>query len=169
MQQELLAILADFVLAFVIASGFAILFRTPRNVIWVAGLLGGVGHSLRFFLHNHVGIGIIFATLIGAIIIGLAGLNIAHKVHTPPVVFTVPACISMLPGLFAYRTMLGLIKLTDEVKVKENPQILQDTFHNFVLTSSLLFCLAIGITVGALLFRQKSAKHITFKIKSRTK
>lgn len=167
MQNYIIPVLSDFALAFTIASGFSILFRTPKNVIWAAGVLGGLGHAIRFILHNHAGMGIILATLTGAIFIGLSGISLAHKVHTPPVVFTIPACITMLPGLFAYRTMLGFTKLTDEATMKQNPGILQDASHNFVITFSLLFCLAIGISIGALLFRQKSAKHISFKLKKR--
>jgi uncharacterized membrane protein YjjB (DUF3815 family) len=158
-----LLVLRDIGFAFVVAVGFAILFNAPLKVLWVAGLLGGLGHALRFFLHDNFGVGIILATLAGTVLIGIAGIWLAHKVHTPPDVFTIPACITMIPGLFAYRTMLGFIKIADDSTPKKDPAILVDTAHNFVLTSSLLFALAIGICIGALLFRQKSAKHITFR------
>ncbi len=155
--------LQDVFLAAVVAIGFAILFNTPSRALWAAALLGGLGHALRFLLHDYAGAGIIIATLAGAVFIGLAGLLMAHKVHTPPDVFTIPACITMIPGLFAYRTMLGFIKITDEATAKQNPALLSEAVHNFVITSSLLFALAIGITIGALLFRQKSAKNIALK------
>ena len=160
--------LRDFLLAAVVAVGFAVLFRTPRSVLWVAGLLGGAGHLLRYLLHFQIGAGIVISTLLAALFIGIAGIYLAHKVHTPPVVFTVPACITMIPGLYAYRTMLGLLKITDlDTARQDADNILLDTVHNFVLASSLLFCLAMGICVGVLLFRQKSAKHITFKLRRR--
>lgn len=142
-----------------VAIGFALLFETPRKVLYVAGLLGGIGHSIRFLL-LHFDYGLVTSTLTGSVIIGLLGLYMAHKVHTPPVVFTMPACITMIPGLFAYRTMLGSIKVyTDGLEIKD-PALLQDTAYNFILTSCLLFSLAIGICIGALLFRKKSAKEI---------
>lgn len=154
-----LSILRDVSFAFVVAVGFALLFNTPRRVLYVAGLLGGLGHCIRFvLLQNHVGL--ITATLTGAVFIGLAGIVFSHKVHTPPVVFTMPACITMIPGLYAYRAMLGCIKITDLEWVKLQPDVLAETAHYFVLTASLLFTLAIGICSGALIFRKRSSKSL---------
>jgi uncharacterized membrane protein YjjB (DUF3815 family) len=155
-------LMRDMLLSFVVAVGFALLFTTPRRVLWVAGLLGGLGHGVRFLLLHQVGI--IPATLAGAVFIGLAGIFMAHRVHTPPVVFTMPACITMIPGLFAYRAMLGCIKVTDLEMVKRDPSILPVTAHYFVVTASLLFTLAIGICIGALLFRKRSVKSMFRRI-----
>ncbi|HEY8991260.1 MAG TPA: threonine/serine exporter family protein [Luteolibacter sp.] len=155
----LVQIARDLLLAFVVAVGFALLFNTPRRVLWVAGLLGGAGHAIRFLLLQHQ-IGIIPATLSGAVFIGLTGIFMAHRVHTPPVVFTMPACITMIPGLFAYRAMLGCIRITDLSTAKQSPEVLAVTVHYFVITASLLFTLAIGICIGALLFRKRSVKSM---------
>lgn len=157
------ALLRDAAFSFVVAVGFALLLSTPRRVLHVAGILGGLGHSIRFLLvHNQVDI--IPATLAGAVFIGLAGIVMSHRVHTPPVVFTMPACITMIPGLYAYRSMLGCIKITDFELLKENPTIVTTTAHYFVLTASLLFTLAIGICIGALLFRKRSVKSMFRRI-----
>lgn len=157
------ALIRDMLLSFVVAVGFALLFTTPRRVLWVAGLLGGLGHGVRFLLLQHH-VDIIPATLAGAVFIGLTGIFMAHRVHTPPVVFTMPACITMIPGLFAYRAMLGCIKVTDLEMVKQDPSILPVTAHYFVVTASLLFTLAIGICIGALLFRKRSVKSMFRRI-----
>lgn len=163
MMALLTSFFTDFAFAFVVAVGFAILFTSPRHVLPVAGLLGGIGHGLRFILVS-AGVGIIPSTLAGSVCIGLLGIVMAHRVHTPPVVFTMPACITMIPGLFAYRAMLGCIKITDLEMVKKDPQVLGVTAHYFVLTASLLFTLAIGICIGALLFRKRSVKSIFRRI-----
>ena len=159
----------DIAFAYLVALGFALLFETPKRVLYVAGLLGGIGHCIRFIL-LYLNFGLVISTLAGCIFIGIAGIYCAHKVHTPPVVFTMPACITMIPGLYAYRTMMGWIKIYTDGLSTQEPYILQETAYNFILTSSLLFSLAIGICVGALFFRKKSAKEIklgkTLSIKS---
>lgn len=152
-------ILRDIAFAFIVAVGFAILFNTPRRVLYVAGLLGGLGHGVRFILLQN-DIGLVFATLAGAVFIGLTGIVCAHRVHVPPVVFTMPACITMIPGLYAYRAMLGCIQITDLERVSKDPTLLPQTAHYFVLTASLLFTLGIGICSGTLLFRKKSVKSL---------
>jgi uncharacterized membrane protein YjjB (DUF3815 family) len=158
-----LSILKDAAFACVVAIGFAILFNAPRRVLYVAGVLGGLGHCIRFVL-VHYDVGLIPATLTGSVCIGLLGIFFSHRVHTPPVVFTMPACITMIPGLYAYRAMLGCIRITDLELLKNNPAVVTLTAHYFALTASLLFALAIGICSGALLFRKRSMKSIFRRI-----
>lgn len=158
----LLNILRDFGIAFIVGFCWAVLFGSPKRLLVVAGLLGGMGHSIRFILIQ-LDFGMITATLAGSVIVGLVGIFVAHRVDSPPVVFTMPACITMIPGMFAYRTMLAGIKITDLSIVKQDPYILVEAAHNLMLTMSLLFTLAIGICIGALLFRKSSVKHISFK------
>jgi len=159
MDELLFAVICDFVIAFIVAVCWGILFGSPKKVLYVAGLLGGLGHCIRFVLIQ-MNVGLITATLIGSVLIGLVGIFAAHRVHNPPVVFTMPACITMIPGMFAYKTMLAGIKLTDMSTIESDPQLLTDMMHNLMLTMSLLFTLAIGICIGTLLFRKSSVKNI---------
>ncbi len=158
----LLAVTVDFFIAFIVACCWGVLFGTPKKILLVAGLLGGVGHSLRFILLQ-LDLGLITSTLTASVLIGLGGIFVAHKVHNPPVVFTMPACITMIPGMFAYKTMLAGIKMTDLNSVSTNPDLLPEMAHNLMLTLSLLFTLAIGICIGALLFRKSSVKEISLR------
>ncbi|WP_018108395.1 threonine/serine exporter family protein [Bacteroides propionicifaciens] len=162
MELTIFNILLDFAIAFVVGFCWAILFGTSRKVLYVAGLLGGMGHALRFVLIQ-LDCGLIFATLAASILIGLVGIFAAHRVNQPPVVFTMPACITMIPGMYAYRTMIAGIKSTDYDFVLSNPTVLPEMVHNFMLTISLLFTLAIGISIGVLLFRKESSRHISIK------
>ncbi len=155
----LLNILRDVFLSFFVGLGFALLFETPKKALYIAGLLGGLGHGIRFFLLQS-DFGLVSATLCGTLFIGLIGIYCAHKIHTPPVVFTLPACITMIPGLYAYKTMLGCIKIYEKGAEASSGELLQETSYNFILTSSLLFCLVIGISISTLIFRKKSVKKI---------
>lgn len=156
------AVLRDFLVAFMVAFCWGILFGTPKKILVVAGLLGGMGHCIRFILLQ-LDLGLITATLAGSVAIGIVGIHVAHRVKNPPVVFTMPACITMIPGMFAYKTMLAGIKMTDMDTIESDPSIIMTLTHNLVLTASLLFTLAIGISVGVLLFRQNSVKYISLK------
>lgn len=157
----IIEILTDFSIAFCVAFCWGILFGTTRKALYVAGILGGLGHGLRFVLLQ-TGLGLIPCTLAASVVIGLAGIFAAHRIHNPPVVITMPACITMIPGLYAYRSMLASIKLSDQSILDKDPNIIPTIAHNAVLTFSLLFTLAVGISISALLFRNKSVKEIRF-------
>lgn len=66
----------------------------------------------------------------------------------------------MIPGLYAYRTMLGCIRIYEDGNDIISNQLLQETVYNFILTSSLLFCLIIGICITTLVFRKNSVKRV---------
>lgn len=157
----LLDLLRDVTCSFLVAIGFALIFETPKKALWVAGLLGSGGHVIRFILMSFGG-PIIGSTFAGTLFIGFAGVFFAHRIHTPPVVFTLPACITMIPGLYAYRTMLGGIKIYQAGHDAASSMLIQQTIYNFILTFGMLFCLGIGICIAALLSRKRSTKNIYF-------
>lgn len=160
MELTIFTILRDFGIAFVVGFCWAILFGTSKRVLWVAGLLGGMGHALRFVLIQ-LDFGLISSTLAGSLLIGFIGIFAAHRVDQPPVVFTMPACITMIPGMYAYKTMIAGIKSADADYIMNDATIIPEMMHNFMLTVSLLFTLAIGISIGVLLFRKKNFRHIS--------
>lgn len=150
----------DAFLSAFVAIGFALLFETPRKGVLTAGILGGLGHAIRFTMLQ-LEFGLVSSTLAGCVTIGFLGIYFAHKIHTPPVVFTLPATITMIPGLYAYRTMLGGIRIYEEGTAgTKTAYLVHDTIYNFILTSSLLLCLAIGICIATLIFRKKSIKKV---------
>lgn len=163
MELTLLNILRDFGIAFVVGFCWAILFGTSKKVLYVAGLLGGMGHALRFILIQ-LNFGLISSTLAASILIGFIGIFAARFVDHPPVVFTMPACITMIPGMYAYRTMIAGIKSTDYNYIINDSTVLPEMVHNFMLTVSLLFTLAIGISISVLLFRKESSRHVFHRI-----
>lgn len=155
-------VLLDFTLSFLVAFCWATLFGSPKRVLWMAGLLGGFGHCLRFVLLQ-IGGGLITSTLAASIMIGLLGIYCAHKVHNPPVVFTMPACITMIPGLYAYRAIINTIRLSDLSGLSASGKelsVITELAYNATLSFSLLFTLAVGISISALLFGSKSVKEI---------
>lgn len=162
--QLILATVLDMAMGFLVAIGWSMLFNTPKKALLVAGLLGGLGHSLRYLLLEGFGMSIISATLAGTVLVGLLGISIARKVDTPPVVFTMPACITMIPGLYAYHAMLGFVKIASGEAALQDPMLIPETIRYTVLTASLLFTLSIGITIGSLLFRKKTAREIVLHI-----
>lgn len=87
-----------------VAIGFAILFNTPRKALWTVAFLGALGYGTKVFLltyiiYDHT----VLSTLAGASMVGILGIYIAEKIRTPPIIFTVPSVICMIPGKFGIR------------------------------------------------------------------
>ena len=123
-----------------ISIGFALLFNTPRRALWITGLLGGVGWGIKFMLLGTVmPEQIVITSFLGACAVGLLAVYFAHRVHTPPIVFTIPAVINMIPGKFGYEFMMNIIKIvTVQTPEDETLDLLFKTFKLYKLV--LLQC-----------------------------
>jgi uncharacterized membrane protein YjjB (DUF3815 family) len=137
--------------------GFAILFNVPKRTliaIFILGLLGGV---IKFG-SLYSGMGIVFATFLSASVVGFLSIQTAHWMKSPPMIFSIPAVIPMVPGLLAYKMMLGVISLSN----LENSEVylinLIETVNNGVKSILILIAIAIGVSIPMLLTRKESMK-----------
>ncbi|MBN2635277.1 MAG: threonine/serine exporter family protein [Prolixibacteraceae bacterium] len=144
--------------------GFAVLFNVPVRTLWVIFLLGALGGSLKF-LTIELGGGIIMGSFFGAILIGYLSVYAGHFKHAPPFVFAIPSVIPMVPGAFAYRMMLSIIRLTGDADNDAFIQLLNDAVTNGLKTFFVLLVLSLGVSTPLLLARRDSAKQIKVPLK----
>ena len=156
MNTEMLRLLVlDGLLAAIAAIGFAVISNPSRKAIAVSALLAAVGHALRLALIKS-GLEIWLATFVAASFIGLLSILFARIIHCPAEVFSFPSLLPMIPGMYAYRTVLGLIKLmqtTDNIKAQG---YMMDFFHNGLTTLFVLFALVVGVSLPVLFFPKLS-------------
>ena len=142
------------------ALGFAVLFNVPQRTLIVIWMLGAAGGLTKLLLMQ-ASIGIVFSTLAGAAVIGTLSVSAAHNKHAPPLVFSIPSVIPMVPGAFAYRMMLGLIKLAGTAVTDPTyHQTLAETTSNGLKTMFILMSLAAGVAIPMLISRKDTIKKI---------
>ena len=146
------------------AVGFGILFNVPPRTLFALWVGGAIGGFLKFSLLQ-LSSGVVFASFAGASVIGILSIPIAHFRHVPPMIFSIPSVIPLIPGVFAYRTMLGLIKLTGSIG-PDYSQVMADTVNNGVKTLFIIMSLAVGVAVPMHLMRKESVKNIRLKPKA---
>lgn len=141
------------------ALGFAVLFNVPYRTLITIWLIGAAGGMAKLVLMQF-NFDIVIATFAGATLIGILSVSAAHNKHAPPLVFSIPAVIPMVPGVFAYRMMLGLIKLSAAKVGDDSTQILSETASNGLKTLFILMALAVGVAIPMLITRKESIKKI---------
>ena len=144
------------------ATGFAILFNVPVRTLLPIFIMGALGGLTRVILLAN-DINVIIATLAGATLIGFLSIFFAHNKHAPPPVFAIPAVIPMVPGIFAYKMMLGLISLAGSVDPATYNIILSETINNGLKVMFILMSLAGGVGIPMLITRKESAKEIRLR------
>lgn len=142
------------------ALGFAILFNVPQRtllIIWAMGALGGL---LKFLLLG-LEVNIVLASLAGASLIGVLSVYAAHNKHAPPLVFSIPSVIPMVPGAFAYRMMLGCMELVGTSSNTETYlKTLAETTNNGLKAIFILIALSAGVAIPMLVTRKDTFKRI---------
>lgn len=150
---------SKFVLGGITSLGFAILFNTPKRALWVVFLLGGMGFMLKYYLNIECHFGQIFAVFCASCFVGLSGMYFAHRTHTPPLVFTIPAVINMIPGLLSYKFMVGMINwIMKPNGVQQSVDVVIQTFSYGISAIFIVFALAFGVAISVIVFKNYSVK-----------
>lgn len=143
------------------AIGFAILFNVPRRTLFTIFILGTIGGLIKFTA-LHFDSGIVFASFWAATIVGIISIQTAHMQKSPPLIFSIPSVIPMVPGFFGYKMMLGLIALTSMENTDAYLKILIETVNNGAKMMFVLISLGTGVAIPMLLSRKESIKKSKF-------
>jgi len=142
------------------AVGFGILFNVPSKTlvaIWIGGAIAGL---IKFsFLFLSANSPVIQSSFFAALAVGIFSVPVAHWRHEPPMIFAIPSVIPLIPGVFAYRTMIGLIKLTGKVG-DDYSLTLSQTVNNGVTTLFIIMAIAIGVSIPLHVMRKDASKKV---------
>lgn len=140
------------------ALGFGLLFNSPSRILWLLWLSGAIAGCVKFSLMG-IGYGIVLSSFAAASCAGILSIPLSHKGHIPSIIVAIPSVIPLVPGVFAYRSMLGLMKLAQTMN-DDYVKTLSYTVHYGCQTLFIMVALAIGVTIPMHLLRQESAKNI---------
>jgi len=142
------------------ALGFGILFNIPKNSILTVFLLGASAGFIKFLL-IHFNIHVVLSSFTAASFVGIIGVPLAHKIHQPPVVFSIPPVIPMIPGYFAYETVLSIMNFTFMVDSPEKRlQLVDVIFTNGFTMVFVLLALTVGVALPMLLMKKNTVKKL---------
>ena len=102
---EPLTLLLRAIASFCGGCGFAILYNSSSRTVLAVGALALVGNELRLAL-NDAGITLAPATFLGAFAVGLLASLARPRLHEPRIALTVPGIIIMVPGTYAFQTVV---------------------------------------------------------------
>ncbi|MDQ0203306.1 threonine/serine ThrE exporter family protein [Pectinatus haikarae] len=137
-------------IAAAIASvGFSTIFNVPRRLLWVVALGGMISVCIRNFVNFDLDMGLAAGSFAGAVIVSILALKVVHHVHTPMHVITLPSVIPMIPGVFMYRLMFGLININAMDTIS-----LIHVFQSGVIASLTILAIAVGVAIPNIFARR---------------
>ena len=139
--------------------GFAVLFNVPRRTLGAIFIMAALGGLLKFYIIS-LEFGLVFATFCGSSLIGFLSVFAAHYRKAPPMTFYLPALIPMVPGFFAYKAMVGVMKLTAEKNLEAYPKLFFETVNNGLTALFIILALSAGAAIPMLITRKETVKRI---------
>lgn len=150
-------LLLDALCSAVAAVGFAAISNPPKHALLFAALLAAFGHALRTYLISGFDVGLITATLVSSLTVGTVSIFFAAIVRCPIEVFTFPALLPMVPGIYAYRTILALMRFLDTHDPVKVQNLITEILRNGLTTLFILAALVIGVAFPLLLFHRQAS------------
>lgn len=145
----LLLLMNDAFFSAIPAMGFAMLFNVPRRYLLYCALAGAIGHSSRTLMLQF-GLPIEWATFAAAGIIGMVTIAFAKRHLAPPLLYAVAAIIPMIPGSYAYNTVIALVQLTAQSQL--STELWEQVVTNGLKTVFILGALSVGLAMPSLLY-----------------
>ena len=152
-----LNIISDIFFGAVAGIGFGAISNPSKRSYVCIALLAGLGHACRYILMNVWGIDIASASFISAMAIGFGSLWLGGKIHSPMTVIYIPALLPMIPGMYAYNSVLAQIMIMQNLKdAKLKSQYIEMFISNGTVALTVIFLLAIGATLPMFFFYKKA-------------
>lgn len=146
-------VVEDAIFSALVAMGFGMLFNVPRRLLVWCMLGGALGHALRTLLLQLVPDTLAVSTLVACLALGIYAQAASTRLKSPSLIFQVTGAITMVPGAFAYQSILGALALAG-LPVSGISVPLLHFAQNFFITGVLLGAIAFGIILPSLIFQR---------------
>lgn len=137
------------------AVGFSMIFNIPRRLLGVVALGGIIAVCSRNLVNlgpsnGNIGLdlGLVVGSLVGSAVVSLIATQVIHWFNAPHHCLSIPSVIPMIPGVLMYRALFALIDMHGVVGE------VTTAMHNGIVASLTILCIAIGVAIPNIFFRQ---------------
>lgn len=109
----------NFIFSFTASSFYAVLYETPKKLLFPVGLVGALGWMTGQTIGYAFGLPLVFVFFIGAFTLGIASHLMAKVYKEPATIFLTPGIIPFVPGGLAYDATSSIIlsRYSDAVNI----------------------------------------------------
>lgn len=137
--------------------GFGAVSHPPRRAFPYIAALAAIGYTLRYYLMSSLNTDIATASFCASLVVGLLAFRFGRLTYCPVTVLYIPALLPMIPGMYAYKTVLALVKfMQHQNEIAKSEMYMLELVMNGTITAATVFMLAVGSTILIFIFPKQA-------------